>query len=75
MGWCSAWGGARLYNTWYREAVWKGTITAAGGTRFNSIQTFGSVVDVPEEVVEQKSENVVGFETRTSGNLMGFWYM
>ncbi|ROW17868.1 hypothetical protein VPNG_00865 [Cytospora leucostoma] len=66
------WGGARLYDR-YREAVWKGTITTAGEAKINSVQPFGGVVDVPEEIVEQKSENVVVFETHTSGDFDGLF--
>ncbi|KAL1853215.1 hypothetical protein Daus18300_011863 [Diaporthe australafricana] len=64
------WGGARLYDR-YREAVWTGTIETTGDTKISSVQPFGGVVNVPEEVVERKSDNVVSFETHTSGDFDG----
>lgn len=64
------WGGARLYDR-YREAVWKGIITTNGGARIIDLQPFGGVLDVPEEVVERRSDNSVSFETRTSGDFDG----
>lgn len=64
------WGGARLYDR-YREAVWTGTIEIMGDIKISSIQPFGGVVDVPEEVVELKSDSLVSFETHTSGDLDG----
>lgn len=64
------WGGARLYDR-YREAVWKGIITTNGEARIIDLQPFGGVLDVPEEVVERRSDNSVSFETRTSGDFDG----
>lgn len=64
------WGGARLYDR-YREAVWTGTITTDGEARISSIQPFGGVLDVPEEVVARTSDKSVAFETRTSGDFDG----
>lgn len=64
------WGGARLYDR-YREAVWTGAITTDGEARISSIQPFGGVLDVPEEVVARTSDKSVAFETRTSGDFDG----
>lgn len=64
------WGGARLYDR-YREAVWTGTITTDGEAKISSVQPFGGVLDVPEEVVERRSDNSVSFETHTSGDFDG----
>lgn len=64
------WGGARLYDR-YREAVWKGLIATNGEAKIIGVQPFGGVVDVPEEVVERRSDNSVSFETHTSGDFDG----
>lgn len=64
------WGGARLYDR-YREAVWTGTITTDRQAKISSIQPFGGVLDVPEEVVERRSDKSVAFETHTSGDFDG----
>lgn len=64
------WGGARLYDR-YREAVWTGTITTDGEAKISSVQPFGGVLDVPEEVVERRSDNSVSFGTHTSGDFDG----
>ncbi|KAK2604770.1 hypothetical protein N8I77_007670 [Diaporthe amygdali] len=64
------WGGARLYDR-YREAVWTGTIETIGAAKFSNVQSFGGVLDVPEEAVVQKSDNLVSFETHTSGDFDG----
>ena len=64
------WGGARLYDR-YREAVWKGTIAITGDAKIDNVRSFGGVVDVPEEVVEKKTETSVIFDTHTSGDFDG----
>jgi hypothetical protein len=64
------WGGARLYDR-YREAVWVGTITIEGTSGIKTVNPFGGVVDVPEEVVAQLSNNEITFQTRTSGDFDG----
>lgn len=64
------WGGARLYDR-YREAVWTGTITIDGEAKISSIQPFGGVLDVPEEVVGWRSDTSISFETHTSGDFDG----
>jgi hypothetical protein len=65
------WGGARLYDR-YREAVWNGTITIAGGeSTVKDVQAFGGVKDIPEEIVARQSGHQVAFQTRTSGDFDG----
>jgi hypothetical protein len=64
------WGGARLYDR-YKEAIWKGSITASGEVKVTSIQPFGGILDVPEDVVQKTSDSTVSFETRTSGDFDG----
>lgn len=63
------WGGARLYDR-YREAVWDGVITLAGGV-IKRVEPFGGVLDVPEEIIEQTSKGKIEFHTRTSGDFDG----
>ena len=64
------WGGARLYDR-YKEAIWSGAITIAGEAKVTSIQPFGGLLDVPEELVQQSSDRTVSFATRTSGDFDG----
>lgn len=64
------WGGARLYDR-YREAVWTGNITTDGEAKISGVQPVGGVLDVPEEVVERRSDKSVAFETHTSGDFDG----
>lgn len=64
------WGGARLYDR-YREAVWTGTIATEGEAKISSVQPFGGVLDVPEEVVERRSDKSVSFQSHTSGDFDG----
>jgi hypothetical protein len=64
------WGGARLYDR-YREAVWNGIIELTGGSKIRSIQPFGGVIDIPEELIEIVSDNQIRFSTRTSGDFDG----
>lgn len=64
------WGGARLYDR-YREAVWTGNITTNGEAKISNITPFGGVLDVPGEVVQQRSDHSMSFETHTSGDFDG----
>jgi hypothetical protein len=64
------WGGARLYDR-YREAVWDGTISIEGESSIRNVEPFGGVNDVPEEVIAQRSDHTVTFQTRTSGDFDG----
>lgn len=63
------WGGARLYDR-YREAVWHGSILVADAT-IDEVKPFGGVLDTPADVIQQKSETQVVFDTRTSGDFDG----
>ena len=63
------WGGARLYDR-YREAVWQGSILVSGAT-VERAESFGGVLDSPEDVVRLASDTQVVFDTRTSGDFDG----
>jgi len=64
------WGGATLYER-YIEAVWHGEIKIPGSIKIASVEPFGGLLDVPEEVIQQDGDQAVTFNTHTRRDFDG----